>query len=80
MYTASTNNEKKKKTDVYITSEDNDTYYVYFKPDVSSSKPSEESLKSNKLNKIFAKPNNRTVTIGNVFGAQYKEKNISKMH
>ena len=41
LYTASTNTYKGKKTYVYITSEDNDTYYTYAKTGVSSSKSSE---------------------------------------
>ena len=50
----------------------------YVKPDVSSSKPFESYLKSRAV-KIFAKPNNRIVPIGNVFGSQYKWENSSKM-
>ena len=42
-----------RKTDVYITSEDKDIDYVNVKPDVSSSKPFEESLKSKSVKKIF---------------------------
>ena len=41
LYTTSTNAYKKKKTDVYLTSEDNDKYFVYVKPGVSNSNPFE---------------------------------------
>ena len=71
-YTSSTNTYKRSKTVVYITSEYKDKYYINIKPDVSSSKPFEESLNSKEVKKIFVKTNNRTVPIGNVFEYQYK--------
>ena len=52
LYTASTNTYKGKKIDVDITSEYNDTNYVYTKPGVPSSKPFEALLKSKAVKKL----------------------------
>ena len=64
---------------VYLTSEDNNKDSVYVKPDVLKIKQLEELLSSNVSNDFFDKHKDRTEPTGNLFEAEYRENEGSKM-
>ena len=64
---------------VYLTSEDNNKDSVYVKPDVLKIHQLEELLRSKVVNNLFDQHKDRTEPIGNLFEAEYRENEGSKM-